>query len=223
METERIGPLSYSLDAPDGDFSAERPIIVGTLVALLTTLPALALGWLVLGVVGARTLVVLLSAIAGPLLGVGIAYATSRGRRRRQRNAVVAVGAAGLFVALLSYNLLGIARPAIPELRAAIDDVRLPAGFTEVSESTNGARFCRPTCPTVTRVYLGPETMDDPGRELLRAMFRQGWEPADRNVPPDSNTAAVRGRVLVDVYSTTGESRVRVVVTNSAGRYGAGG
>lgn len=213
------GPLSYSVEAADGDLSAERPIILGSVTAIVATLPALVLGWVALGSIAVRVLVLLVVSVIGPALGLGVAFLTSPGRRRRRRNALVGVGGVGLFVAVVAYNLLAVVRPAVPELRAAIEDIRFPAGFVELSEEAKGDRLCKSQCPTVERFYRA-DGMEDPGRELLRALFRQGWDPANPSIPPDSNTAAVRGRILVDVYFTTGEPTVRIVVTGRSGGFG---
>lgn len=221
-ETPRVGPLSYSVEASDGDVSAERPILLGGIVAIVLAVPATVLGWFALGVLSARTLVVLAASAAGPAIGMLVAYRSSTGRRRRRRNALIGTGAVGLFVIVVSYNLLGIVRPALPELRAAIDDVRVPPGFVLVSEAESGARLCDPKCPELARIYRA-DGVEDPAKEFLRAMFRQGWNPADQNLPPDSNTAAVRGRIHVDVFFTTGEPTIRVVVSGSAGKGYIGG
>jgi hypothetical protein len=215
VDTERIGPLSYSLDPPAGEFSAERPILVGTITAGAAAIPVCVVGWLAHSVIGNRSLVLWLGAAAIWAISLTVAWLLSPGRRRRRRNAMLGVSIAALVVSFGVYQVLDLSRPSIVQLRHSIADLDLP-GWELVSEEHSGNRRCDPECPQLERVYRPPSQVENPGLELVRALLAQGWAQKDPNVPPDSATAAVKGRVLADVYSSFEGRDVRVVLQTDA-------
>lgn len=212
MDTERIGPLAYSLDPPMGEFSAERPILIGTIATVVSAIPVCVIGWLAHELVGSRKLVLWAGAASVWAIGLTAAWLLSPGRRRRRRNALLGVAVAALVVSFGVYSVLDLSRPSIRQLRYAIADLELPSGWEVVSDRASGNRRCTPDCPQVEIVYRAPAGTERPGVELIRTLLSQGWGQKDPNVPPDSATAAVKGRVLADVYSTFDGLDVRVVL-----------
>jgi hypothetical protein len=203
MDVDRpIGPLSYEVDAPDGEASAERPIIAGGLVAGLGLVVSLVAGWFALGFVDNPGLVVRGFPLLIVVLAVGVAFVRSRGLLRRARRiALAVVTTIALASALLTNRGLGSIKEALPQVRYAIDSVDLPPGFTLVSEATHGDRFCRHGCPTVERRYAAPPTDPDPVSTFILAMFAQGWEPTS-DVEPRLATIAARGNVTAQLQET---------------------
>jgi hypothetical protein len=203
MEVQPGGPLSYDLTVPDRDPSAQRGIVIGLLATVAAWFVVVVGGWFVLGFVSDPALV----HRGFPLLMVAVAVgATAWGARRTlprpRRNAVLIILAVSSGAALLAANTLTNVKPTIPQVKAQIDDIHLPAGFTVVSETTHGDRFCRHGCPRVDRVYTAPADDPDPVKTFVLAMFRQGWKnPSD--VPQDLATTAQRGVIFVQVGETS--------------------
>ncbi|HEX8001603.1 MAG TPA: hypothetical protein VF519_02795 [Mycobacteriales bacterium] len=204
MAGERLGPLSYDVTAPTGEVSAQRAVVLGgaTIVALM----ALSLfgGWIVLGIVAEASVVVL----GAPLLIVGGAvavalYASRDSVRRTKRNALLAVGALALLSALFTNRILDDVKPALPQIRKAVDDVRLPPGYRLVDEKPFGDRLCRRGCPGFERLYETPAADKDPVATMILAMFDQGWEPGTDG-DPKLATVAVRGTLMAHLSPLDG-------------------
>lgn len=222
METERVGPLSYSLEEPTGEFSAERPIIVGSVVTVVSALPVVAVGWLAHEWVGNRKLLLWLAVAAVFACGLGVAWVLSSGPTRRRRNALAGVALAASIVSFGVHTVLDLSRPTVVQLAYAIDSFDLPTGWTTLSREETGKRSCKPACPKIEIFLRAPADVADPGLTLMRAFFAQGWSQADPNVPPDAATAAVKGLVQADVFTTFGERDVRLVVAQTTARVASG-
>jgi hypothetical protein len=193
MDGERVGPLSYSVDAPEGETSAQRAIIAATLVVTAAMVVSIVGGWFALGFVPSGNLVVDGLPLAMIVGALGTALWFSRGAlRQAKRTALVTMTVVSLFAAFLTQHVLAGVKPAIPQVRHSIDVLHMPAGFTLRSEETSGDRFCRRGCPTVDRFYNAPEADPDPVSTLILAMFRQGWHTTS-DVDPKSATVAAKG------------------------------
>jgi hypothetical protein len=193
MDGERVGPLSYSVDAPEGENSAQRAIVGGVSVLVAAMVLTLVGGWFLLGVVPTGKLIVNGFPILMVVLGVAAALVLSRGAlRQAKRTALIVVVVLGLIMAVLSNHVLAGIKPAIPQVRHAIDLIDMPKGFHLVSEDTTGDRFCRRGCPTVNRRYAAPADDPDPVRTLILAMFDQGWQRTS-DVAPEQATVAAKG------------------------------
>ena len=194
MDGERVGPLSYSVEAPEGENSAQRAILAGGLAIVLLMLVSFVGGWFVLGVMESAAFV----DVGGPLLilvgGIGAAVLASGDTTRQARKTgLVAVTTMALLSALFTNKVLVNYKPALPQIRATLDDLRLPAGFTLVRDEAFGDRLCRRGCPTVERTYEAPANDPDPVSTLILAMFGQGWERTADVEPRFATTAAKDG------------------------------
>ena len=222
MDTDRVGPLSYSLEPTAGEFSAERPILIASAATVGAAVPIAVLGWLSHDVIASRRLVLWLGALAVWLVALGVAWLLSPGTRRRRRNALLGVSITALFVSLAVFLVLDISRPSIVQLRHSLSGVEIPDDWRLVSDTAEGNRRCLPDCPRVELIYDLPPGTANPVRDVVRVLLTNGWSQKDQNVPPDAATAAVRDRVLADVYSAFGESRVRIVLSTNDSRVPAG-
>lgn len=197
MEVERTaGPLSYSLEVPAEDPSAQRGIVIGLLVLVAAWLVAVVGGWFVLGWVTDARLVHRYFPLALVAVAVGATFlGTRRTLRRARRNALLIILAVSSVAGLLAYTTLEGVKMAVPQVRHELDQVELPPGFRVVEEETRGDRFCRRGCPRVDRTYAAPAEDPDPVRTIVLAMYAQGWtNPND--VPDEMATTAVRGQIF---------------------------
>lgn len=199
MEGERVAPLSYSVVPPEGEPSAQKPIIVGGLVVAGLVIVSVVAGWFVLGFVESTGPVV----NGAPLLilagGVGVAYHLSRATlRRARRTALAVVTGLAMLAALFTNKTLAGIKPALPQVRAAVDSIDLPPGFTLIDEETYGDRLCRKGCPSVERRYAAPVDDPDPVSTLILAMFDQGWERV-ADVEPRFATGARLGTLTAQL------------------------
>jgi hypothetical protein len=194
METEgRVGPLSYEVHAPEGETSAERPIVLGGLTAVGMLLVSLVAGWFLLGwIADAR---VVTRGLPLLLIVLSMAVAAYAGRRHvghARRNSLPVVLGIALVAALFANRSLASIKPAVPQVQRSMDVLELPAGFRVLTESTHGDRFCHHGCPRVERRYAAPEADPDPVSTFVQAMFAQGWRPPS-GVTPSQATIAFRG------------------------------
>jgi hypothetical protein len=187
------GPLTYSLEPASGEASAERPILWGSLGVLGMLVLGLVGGWFAFGFVANPRVIVV--GIPLLLIGVALALAAWAGRahqpRALRRGLLVVLVIASLTAYLVNHALATV-KPALPQVRYSLDALHLPAGFTQLDESTHGDRFCHRGCPTVLRHYAAPDTYPDPVSTLVLAMFDQGWHPIS-DVDPAAATIAARG------------------------------
>jgi hypothetical protein len=191
----RPGPLSYDVRTDTGEASAQRPILAGGLVAVAMLFLSLVTGWFALGFVPDPVAIRFVLAALTLGLAFGACYWAGRGHLAiARRRALFVVAGVALVTTVLTYNLVGSMKPALPQVKHSIDSVDLPDGFRMLTEETRGDRFCRRGCPTVERTYAAPAGDPDPVRTFILAMFDQGWEPAN-DVEPELATLAVRGTV----------------------------
>jgi hypothetical protein len=186
----RPSALSYEVNIPEGENSAERPIIVGGSIAAALLFLSLGLGWLVLGYIRDSAIVTRgfpLLTLAVPLAVV--LWMTRTYWRRARQTALVVVTGLALLAAILSSKGLNNVKAALPQVQESIDSVKLPPGFRLVSESTSGDRFCHKGCPTVHRRYTAPADDPDPVSTFIQAMFAQGWDH-DPDIDPKLATFA---------------------------------
>jgi hypothetical protein len=192
METDRIGPLSYDLTAPEGDADAAKAIVVAVLAMAVILAVGLVGGWFVLGVVARASYVVVgvpvLLVVAPLLLAYRLLRHALRGTRTKSLAAVLAVS---LFASFISYRALSSIKPALPQVRYSLDSLHVPAGYHLVAEQTRGDRFCRHGCPRIDRTYQAPVDDPDPVRTFILAMFAQGWQRTS-DVPPEQATLAAK-------------------------------
>jgi hypothetical protein len=193
MDGERVGPLSYDVTAPEGETSAQRAIVLGALTIVALMVVSLVGGWFALGQIQSAPAIV----NGAPLLilGAALAVALAQSRestRRTRRTALVTVLALGLLSAFFTNKMLAGVKPALPQIRQALDDIRLPQGFRLVDEETFGDRLCRRGCPRVERVYAAPPGDPDPVATLILAMFDQGWKQ-NNDIDPKLATVALKG------------------------------
>jgi len=201
----RLGPLSYEVHAPEGETSGERPIVVGIVVTVALLVVSLVGGWFALGFIGNQHVVSRGFPLAIMVAAVGATAWT--GRRvlpRARRNAVLVVLAASLLAAVLANRSLGTIKPALPQVRRALDQLHVPAGFTKVDESTHGDRFCHHGCPGVDRYYRAPDADQNPVSTFILAMFDQGWSPISDIVAPKDATVAVKGSLTAELVEREG-------------------
>lgn len=193
MDGERVGPLSYDVDAPEGENSAQRAIVAGALVLTAAMVLSIVGGWFALGVVPSGQAIVNGLPLAMLAAGVGTALWLSRDSLRSARKtALVTVTVLALLMSFLTRHVLAGIKPAVPQVRYAIDRIHMPAGYRLLSEETSGDRFCRRGCPTVDRRYAAPESLPDPVSTLILAMFDQGWQPTS-DVERSQATVAAKG------------------------------
>jgi hypothetical protein len=224
---ERSGPLSYEIPDEVGEVSAQRPILLAGGLALVLGPVAFGLGWLAMGVLSSERLVLALATllIVGPPLV--LAWSTTRGGfRRRRRNALVAAGGVGLFVALIAGQLLELGRPTFPQLEATFDGIRLGDEVVVVSESRSGSRNCKGGPPAITRVLRAPavappSTPFQPSRQsrvtlMVQSLLDQGWEPGQLGVPVEAQSSAVKGEILADIFRTESDAEIRVILTSKS-------
>ena len=213
MEVERTtGPLSYSLDVPDKDPSAQRGIVVGLLVLVVAWIVAVVGGWFALGSVSDASLVHRYFPLAMVAVTVGATYlGTRRTLHRARRQALVVILGISCAAGLLAFTTLHNVKMTVPQVRRVLDTVDLPPGFRVVGEETRGDRFCRRGCPRVDRTYEAPATDPDPVRTMVLAMYAQGWENPN-DVPDESSTTARRG----DIFVHLGETSPHVVTVTAA-------
>lgn len=194
MDGERIGPLSYSVTAPEGENSAQRAIYLGGGAIVGLVFLALVGGWFALGFSRSARVVVDGGALAILLVPIGTAWAASRDSLKRIRRIGVGVVAAlALVAAFITHNVLLNIKPALPQVQAAVDEITLPPGFTLISSETYGDRLCRRSCPTVERRYSAPVGDTDPVSTMILSMFAQGWERTSDVEPRFATTAAKDG------------------------------
>jgi len=203
MDGERLGPLSYDVTPPEGEASAQRPILLSGAVILALTIVSIVGGWIVLGQIASASLVIR----GGPLLilaaGIGVAWATSRdGLPRTRRTALVTATAMALFAAFVTSNTLGNVKPAMPQVRHAVDGITLPPGFQLLTDESFGDRLCRRGCPAVERSFAAPENDPDPVATLILAMFDQGWERV-ADVEPRFATGARKDGLTAQLSENT--------------------
>jgi hypothetical protein len=201
----RLGPLSYEVHAPEGETSAERPIVVGIVVTVALLVLSLVGGWFTLGFVGNEHVVSRGFPFTIVVAAVGAtAWTSRRVLRRARRNALFVVLAASLLAAVLANRSLGTIKPALPQVRRSLDQLHVPAGFTVVDESTHGDRFCHHGCPAVNRFYRAPAGDQNPVSTLILAMFDQGWSPISDIVEPKDATVAVKGGLTAELVQREG-------------------
>ncbi|HEU0132470.1 MAG TPA: hypothetical protein VFQ85_15910 [Mycobacteriales bacterium] len=200
MTGDRLGgPLTYSVEPPSGEASAERPIVIGGVAVAAMLALGLVGGWFALGYVAASRLIVDGVPVAIVAIGLGLAAWFARTHlRRARRTALLVVGIVAVVAAILANHVLGTIKPALPQVRHAVDQIDLPGGFHKTDETSHGDRFCRQGCPTLVRHYAAPETDPDPVRTLILAMFSQGWEQVT-DVPRELATVARRGDIVVQL------------------------
>ena len=215
MDGERVGPLSYSVDAPEGESSAQRAIVGAALVLVVGMVVAMVGGWFALGVVPSGKAVVDGLPLAMVVAGLGTALWLSRGAlRQARRTALLTIGVLALIMAFLTQHVLAGIKPAIPQVRHAIDSIDFPPGFKLVSEETSGDRFCRRGCPTVDRFYESPPNDPDPVRTLILAMFDQGWHKTS-DVAAEDATVAAKGVLTAQLQEDAQTHVVEITVSRS--------
>lgn len=194
MDGERVGPLSYSVDAPEGETSAQRAILVGGFVITVLMLVSFVGGWFVLGVLESAAIV----DVGGPLVilvaGIGAGVLASRGATPQARKTgLIVVTSMALLAALFTSKVLVNYKPALPQIRQALNELRLPPGFAVVRQEEFGDRLCRKGCPTIERTFSAPQGDPDPVSTLILAMFAQGWERTADVEPRFATTAQKDG------------------------------
>lgn len=215
MEKSHAGPLTWSVETPTGDVSAERPIIVGGLVAIGIALVLSAIGYVLLGVFGSRSAVARSTALAITACSLVVPFLMTRtGFRRRRRTALIAVGTAAAFFSLISLLLLGNTHPTFTQLVAAFDGMRLPGGLVQIAESRTGARTCSPDCAAIERRYRAPAPLDHPVRQVVEALLAQGWEAPVPNIPANLQAAAAKEHMYADVSDTESPLEVVILLTS---------
>ena len=129
---------------------------------------------------------------------------------------VFATGAMGRGLWTVSASVIGVvlgallvdaAPPSTGVLAAELDGIRLD--FYEVlSEQREGHTWCRPSCPSVTRVYRAPNTSDRANSATVVAGLRGAGlvTVPDRFVPPTQLT----------IRRTVGERRLEVTTFKDA-------
>lgn len=177
MDGERVGPLSYSVDAPEGETSAQRAILVGGFVITLLMFVSFVGGWFVLGVMESAAFVY----VGGPLLilvaGIAAAWLVSRESvRQARKTALIVVTSMALLSAFFTNKVLANIKPALPQVRQTLNELKLPPGFVLVRDESFGDRLCRRGCPSIERTYEAPVNDPDPVSTLVLTMFAQGWE-----------------------------------------------
>jgi hypothetical protein len=196
----RLGPLSYDVHPPEGETSAERPIVIGGVLAVALLVLSLVGGWFTLGWVGDQHVVTRGFPIVIVIASVGVtAWTSRRVLRRARRNAVLVVLAISLLAAVLANRSLGTIKPALPQVRRSLDQLQVPPGFNVVDESTHGDRFCHHGCPGVNRYYSAPNADQNPVSTFILAMFDQGWSPVSDIVEPKDATVAVKGDLTAEL------------------------
>lgn len=192
MDGERVGPLSYDVTAPEGETSAQRAIVFGALTIIALMAVSLVGGWIALGMIESAPLIIGGAPVLILVAAVTVAVLASRGSTQRtRRNALVTVVALALLSALFTNKVLDGVKPAMPQVKQAIDSIDLPPGFTMVDEETYGDRMCRRGCPRVERTYTVPAGDSDPVSTLILSMFSQGWQQ-NSDVDPKLATVAVK-------------------------------
>src|SRR4051812_13452750 len=121
METDRIGPLSYDLTAPEGEADAAKAVVVAVIAAAVILAVGLVGGWFVLGVVARAAFVVVgvpvLLVVVPFLLAYRLLRHALRGTRTKSLAAVLAVS---LFASFISYRALSSIKPALPQVRYSL-------------------------------------------------------------------------------------------------------
>jgi hypothetical protein len=203
----RVGPLSYDVSAVDTTSDPDRPVILGLLISVAGLILALVGGWFALGAIENAKIVTQGFPLAILVVALGSAAWTSRRLRRRpRRNALLFVLGISALAAFLANRGLATIKPAMPQVRHAIDSVPVPAGFRQVDEEQHGDRFCHRGCPTVIRHYSAPVSDPDPVSTFVQAMEREGWQPPD-GIDPTQATIARRGDITIQL----GEKEPHVV------------
>jgi hypothetical protein len=215
MEVRPGGPLSYDLDVPDRDPSAQRGIIIGLLTTVAAWVVLVVGGWFALGVFADPRAVSRLFPLLIVVAAVGATLTTTRRTMRHaRRNAVAIISGVSLVGAILAHQQLTHVKPTIPQIRQYLDDVALPPGYTVVSEETRGDRLCRNGCPRIDRIYATPPGDSDPVKTMVLAMFDNGWDRAS-DVPPELATTAQRGEIFAQL-SETAPQTVRVTASRQS-------
>jgi hypothetical protein len=184
IEGEHRAPLSYSVDAPSVETSAEKPIFIASLVSIGVAIVVFAVGWLLMASVADAQLITRAAQLIVVGSAVGLAAFLARGPYRK-RMVVAAAGSAvtGILFALLVGALLGSARPTFVRLRAALNSAALPGDWQFTGrEQASGSRLCNPGCQRVVRTYRGPVS-DHMVRDAIETMLSDGWHlPSDTQI-----------------------------------------
>jgi hypothetical protein len=210
--TEARGPLSWTVEAPGGDVSAERPILLGVAAAASAAVVACAVGWFAHLRVGNRSLVLWSGVAVVYTAGLTVAWVSSAGWRRRRRNALIGVALFAAVIGFGTYLVLDLSRPTLVQLAHTIDGVDIPDDWRLLRRTESGNRGCDPTCPKIELVYRAPAGVEDPQRAYVRLLLDDGWGGADPRQPAETQSAAVRGLVIADVFQEFGSPEIRVVV-----------
>lgn len=211
MSSERLGPLSYDLTAPSGDADPARAVVTAIIVTTAVLVVGIVGGWFALGVVAKSAWFSTGVPLLVVVLPLAVAYRGSRHALRRTRmRALGAVLLITLFAAYLANHVLGSIKPALPQVRYALDSLTLPPGYTLLDETTAGDRFCRHGCPRVDRHYRAPASDADPVKTFILDMFDQGWHTTS-DVPPDQATVAAKGDLLAQLANDGPILRISVV------------
>ena len=194
MEVDRPAPLSYDLTAPAGDADASKAVVVGILTVVAILAVGLVGGWVVLGFVPKANVIVDGVPLLLLVVPFALAWRLSRYALKRTRTRALAfVLIAAVFASLVSLRALSSIRPALPQVRYSLDSLHLPPGYTKISETSRGDRFCRHGCPRIDRQYRAPVNDPDPVRTFILAMFDQGWERTSDVDPQNATIAAKDG------------------------------
>jgi hypothetical protein len=213
----RSGALSYSVETDTAGPSIETTIAWGSAAAVAVVLVGLVAAYLALNVVPSQRLLAWGLGLAVP----AAAFGTASGRLRRssalrRRKAGLGIAVASLVGMFLVVNIVGSMRPTFPQLASALSDSALPDGYERVREERVGDRLCHDVCPRVERYYRAPAGTDNPVREMVLGMYDHGWRPADANVPPDRNTAAVKDGFRAE-FAPQDARVVKVTITPTGG------
>jgi hypothetical protein len=210
METDRVGPLSYDLTAPEGDSDAAKAVVVAILSVAAILAVGLVGGWFVLGVVAKAAYVVEGVPVLLVVVPLLLAYRLSRHALRGTRTkALAAVLVVSLFASFIAYRALSSIKPALPQVRYSLDSMHLPPGYRLISEQTRGDRFCRKGCPRIDRAYQAPVDDPDPVRTVILAMFAQGWQRTS-DVAPEQATIAARDGLTAQLAADDHVLRITV-------------
>lgn len=111
-------------------------------------------------------------------------------RRPRQRAALVLAGAAGAVVGLL---VAGGSPPSDAALRAALDEVALPAGAELIEESAGGNVICFDSCPSVNRDYeVTGADREEMVAQMRASLQEAGYDLRSPSAPGDQPTFATQ-------------------------------
>jgi uncharacterized membrane protein len=207
MDGERLSPLTYSVDAPEGETSAQKAILISALAVAVATLVAIVGGWVALGKIEAAEVVKTGGPVLVLLSGPVVALLVSRGSfRKAKQTALVVVTGFTLLATIFTSTTLGNVKWAMPQVRRVVDGIELPPGFRLLDQEEFGDRMCRRGCPSIERRYAAPPGDPDPVSTLILAMFDQGWQQV-ADVPPALATGARKGEVTAQL----GENEPHVV------------